>query len=193
MTSPPASPGPSPAGPEPGTPGEPPGPGRPVNAGTAAGQVRRGGDGDVDVLYLAGQRPSAPGGEWLLIIGVDAAPGAEFAAEVLPAPGRYAAGGDVLVHLAAEPGDLVSAGVWAVICGQLVPVARWDHQEPEGWPETIRATTAFVAGILTALEAHGADLAATERVDLAEAISTATAGRPWRIPRPGTKAWPMMP
>ena len=64
-------------------------------------------DGDVDVLYLAGQRPAAPG-EWLLITAVDAMPGAEFTARVLPAGGPRAHGGDVLVHLAAEP-----PGTWS--------------------------------------------------------------------------------
>ena len=42
-------------------------------------------DGDVDVLYLAGQLPAGP--EWLLITAVDGTPGAEFTARVLPAAG----------------------------------------------------------------------------------------------------------
>ena len=193
MTSTPASSGPSVAGPASGVPGDSPGPGNPVSGGPNAGETGRGDDSDVDVLYLAGQRPAAPGGEWLLITGVDGTPGAEFAAQVLPAGERHAGGGDVLVHLAAEPGDLVSAGVWAVIGGHLVPVARWDQQEPDGWPETIRATTAFVAGILARLEIHGADLAASQQIDLDEAISTATAASPWRITFPGGTAEPMMP
>ena len=44
-------------------------------------------DDDVDVLYLAGQRP-ADDGEWLLITAVDGLPGAEFTARVLPDGGR---------------------------------------------------------------------------------------------------------
>jgi hypothetical protein len=163
-----------------------------VSGGPATGEAGRNGS-DVDVLYLAGQRPAAPGGEWLLIIGVDGTPGAEFTAQVLPAGGRHAAGGDVLVHLAVESGDLVSAGVWAVIGGHLVPVARWDQQEPEGWPETIRATTAFAMGILARLEMHGADLGASQQIDLDEAISAATAGLPLHITFPGGATEPMMP
>lgn len=193
MTSTPASSGPSAAGPAPGVPGDPPGPGRRVSGGPAAGEAGRGDDSDVDVLYLAGQRPSAPGGEWLLITGVDGTPGAEFTAQVLPTAGRHAAGGDVLVHLAAEPVDLVSAGVWAVIGGHLVPVAQWDRHEPEGWPETIRATTAFAMGILARLEMHGADLAASQQINLDEAMSTATPGLPLHITFPGGTTEPMMP
>jgi hypothetical protein len=45
------------------------------------------GDDDVDVLYLAGQRPAATGGEWLLITAADGQPGAEFTARVLPPAG----------------------------------------------------------------------------------------------------------
>ena len=56
-------------------------------------------DGEVDVLYLAGQRPAGPG-EWLLITAVAGPPGADFPARVLPADGRHAHGGDVLVRLA---------------------------------------------------------------------------------------------
>jgi len=137
---------------------------------------------EVDVLYLAGQRPAAPG-EWLLITAVDAMPGAEFTARVLPAGGRCAHGGDVVVHLAAEPpGHLepltVRVGAWAVMCGHLVPVAEWDRQEPEGWPEKIRATVAFAMGVLTELGEHGADLAVGRRVDLDDAAVTAVAGIP---------------
>jgi hypothetical protein len=135
----------------------------------------------VDLLYLAGQRPAA-GGEWLLITAADGMPGAEFTARVLPAGGRRAHGGDVLVHLAAATGHLepvtVRAGTWAVMCGRLVPVAAWDRQEPEGWPEKIRATVAFAMGVLTELEEHGADLAARHQVDLDDAVITATAGIP---------------
>jgi hypothetical protein len=85
-----------------------------------------------------------------------------------------------VVHLAAEPGHLepltVRVGAWAVMCGHLVPVAEWDRQEPEVWPEKIRATVAFAMGILTELEERGADLAARRRVDLDDAVVTAVAG-----------------
>jgi hypothetical protein len=138
-------------------------------------------DGDVDVLYLAGQRLAA-GGEWLLITAVGGMPGAEFTARVLPVGGRHAHGGDVLVHLAAEPGHpeplAVRVGTWAVMCGHLIPVAAWDRQEPEGWPEKIRATAAFAMGILTELEEHGADLTARHQVDLDDDDVTAVAGIP---------------
>jgi len=180
VTTVPASPERGPAGPAPDMPGDPAGPGRPVSEvpGFPDDADR---DGDVDVLYLAGQRPAAPG-EWLLITAVDGTPGAEFTARILPAGGRCAHGGDVLVHLAAEPGHLepltVRVGAWAVIGGHLIPVAEWDREEPEGWPEKIRATVAFAMGILTELEEHGADLAAGHRIDLDGAVVTATAGIP---------------
>ena len=170
MTTSPASPGRGPGGSAPDVPGGMPG--FPDDADR---------DGDVDVLYLAGQRPAA-GGEWLLITAVDGMPGAEFTARVLPAGGRHAHGGDVLVLLAAEPRHrepvMVRVGTWAVMCGRLIPVAAWDRQEPAGWPEKIRATVAFAMGILTELEEHGADLAARHQVDLDDAVITATAGIP---------------
>jgi hypothetical protein len=178
MTTAPASPG---RGPAPEMPGAPAGPGRPVNEVPGfPGDADR--DDDVDVLYLAGQRPAA-GGEWLLITAAGGMPGAEFTARVLPAGGRCAHGGDVVVHLAAEPPGhreplTIRAGTWAVMCGHLIPVAAWDHQEPEDWPEKIRATVAFAMGILTELGEHGADLAAGRRVDLDDAAVTAVAGIP---------------
>ena len=180
MTTAPASPEHGPAGQAPEVPGDPGGPGRPVSevAGFPGDADR---DGDVDVLYLAGQGPATLG-EWLVTTAVDGVPGAEFTARVLPAEGRSAHGGDVVVHLAADAGHreplTVRAGAWAVMCGHLVPVAEWDHQEPEGWPEKIRATVAFTIGVLTELEEHGADLAAGYRVDLDDAMVTAKAGIP---------------
>ena len=181
VTTAPANPERGPAGPAPDIPGDSGGPvsevpGFPDDADR---------DGDVDVLYLAGQRP-APPGEWLLITAVDGMPGAEFTARVLPEGGRCAHGGDVLVHLAAEPpGHLepltVRVGAWAVMCGHLIPVAEWDQQEPEGWPEKIRATVAFAMGVLTELEEQGADLAAGRRVDLDDAVVTAVAGIPANV------------
>jgi hypothetical protein len=136
--------------------------------------------GEVDVLHLAGQRPGSPG-EWLQVTAVDGTPGADFLARILPADGRHAHGGDVLVHLAADSGDLeppaVRVGVWAVVGVLLIPVASWDRQDPDGWPEQIRATVAFAMSVLTELEEHGADLGA-RRIDLDDAVVTATAGIP---------------
>ena len=181
MTTAPASPERRPAGPAPDMPDDLPGPGRPVSGAPGLPEDADR-DGDVDVLYLPGQRSAAPG-EWLLITAVDGLPGAEFTARVLPADGRRAHGGDVLVHLATEPpGHLepltVSVGTWAVIGGLLIPVSGWDREDPDGWPEHIRSTVAFTVGMLTELEAHGADLAAHHEIDLDEAAVTATAGIP---------------
>jgi len=138
-------------------------------------------DGQVDVLYLAGQRPAEPG-EWLLITAVDGHPGAEFLAYVLPADGQCAHGGDVLVRLTPQTGHLepamVGVSMWAAIGGLLIPVAAWDRQDPDGWPERIRATATFAMGMLTELEEHHADLGAHQRVDLGDADVTAAAGIP---------------
>jgi hypothetical protein len=169
----PEAPGNGPDGPAPDTPRDP---------GNSAYLLDEADDdGEVDVLYLAGQRPAGPG-EWLLITAVDGPPGAEFLARVLPADGRHAHGGDVLVRLADQTGHLeppvVGISAWAVIGGLLVPVAAWDRQDPDGWPERIRATVAFAMGMLTELEEHGADLVAGQRVDLDDAAVTATVGIP---------------
>jgi hypothetical protein len=138
-------------------------------------------DRQVDVLYLAGQRP-AEADEWLLITAVDGQPGAEFLACVLPADGQCAHGGDVLVRLTDQTGHLeptvVGVSVWAAIGGLLIPVAAWDRQDPDGWPERIRATVTFATDMLTELEEHHADLGAHRRVDLGDAVGTATAGIP---------------
>jgi len=139
--------------------------------------------GDVDVLYLAGQRPAAAG-EWLLITAAGGLPGAEFTARVLPAAGRQAHGGDVLVRLAPEPAagplELPTVGVsgWAVIDGLLILVAAWDRQDPDGWPERIRATVAFAMSVVTELEDHGAGLGPAQVVDLDDDAQAATAGVP---------------
>ena len=149
---------------------------------------------DVDVLFLAGQRP-AEEAEWLLITEVDGLPGSVFSAWVLPAGDRHGRGGDVLVRLTpgARTGDLepetIDVSAWAVISRRLVPVAAWDRQDLDGWPERIRQTVAFAMGILTELEEHdGADLGARDRVDLDTAAATATPGIPARLtfgPPPG--------
>ena len=140
-------------------------------------------DDDVDVLYLAGQIPAAPG-EWLLITAVDGLPGAEFTARVLPFAARQAHGGDVLVHLALEPATghedvpALRVGTWAAIDGLLIPIAAWDRVDPHGWPERIRASVAFAMSVLTELEEHGADLGASQVIDLDDPATTAPAGIP---------------
>ena len=162
----------------PATPRDPAVPGRPL--GTRDPE-------DVDVLILAGQRP-AEDAEWLLITEVDGPPGSVFSAWVLPADGRQARGGDVLVRLApgTRTGDLesetIDVSAWAIISHRLVPVAAWDRQDLDGWPERIRQTVAFAMGILTELEEHGgADLGARDRVDLDTAAATTTPGIPARL------------
>jgi hypothetical protein len=176
----PATPGTGRAGPRPPVPGGLASPGR--RAGEVAGFPPDADlEDEVDVLFLAGQRPAGPG-EWLLITAVEGPPGADFLARILPAGGRHARGGDVLVHLAADPetGDLeplaVRVSAWAVLNGLLITVARWDALDPDGWPERVRATVAFALGMLTELEDHGADLGAYHRVDLEAAAATATGG-----------------
>ncbi len=144
-------------------------------------------DVDVDVLFLAGQRP-AEDGEWLLITEVDGLPGSVFSAYVLPPGGWHARGGDVLVRLtrpAVAGGlelDTVDVSMWVVISRRLIPVAAWHRQDLDGWPERIRQTAAFAMGILTELEDHdGADLGARDRVDLDAAAAVATPGIPARL------------
>jgi hypothetical protein len=164
----PATPGTGRAGPQPQIPGSFP--------GRAAGEVPvfpqdPDREDEVGVLFLAGQRPTGPG-EWLLITAVDGPPGADFTARVLPADGRHGHGGDVLVHLAAAPGTgdleppMIRVSAWTVLNGLLIPVAYWDRQNPDGWPERVRATAALAMGMLTELEDHGADLGAYHQVDL---------------------------
>lgn len=86
--------------------------------------------GDEDVLFLAGQRPPAEGA-WLLVTGVEGAPGGKFTAQVLPAAGALALGGDVVVRVdpddpaAGRPPPAARVQVYAVLGGQLVPVASW--------------------------------------------------------------------
>jgi hypothetical protein len=136
---------------------------------------------DVDVLYLAGQRP-APEGEWLLITEVDGAPGATFSAWVLPPGGRHAHGGDVVIRLAPGTGgepDTVEVSVWVVIRSLLIPVAAWSREDPDGWPERIRPAAAFAMGILTELEEHpGAYIGAGDQVSLDAAAARAVPGIP---------------
>ena len=150
---------------------------------------------EVDVLYLAGQRPAA-GGSWLLVTGLDAVPGGEFTANVLDGAELLAFGGDVAAHLApddppgGQPPPAVRVDLYVVLGGRLIPVAAWPACDLDGWPERIRPTVAFAMGMLTELEEYGADLGA--QVDLGQAALEATAGVPLHVTFPGGKAAPAM-
>ena len=192
MTTGPAGPGGRGNGPHPPhTPSQPGPPEAP-----AAG---KGPDGDdVDVLYLAGQRPPAAGA-WLLVTAVDGAPGGQFTAQVLPGAGPSAFGGDVVVQLDADdpamgqPPPAARVQVHAVLGGRLIPVASWPGQDLHGWPERIRTAVAFAMGVLTELEEHDADLGASIRVDLSQAAGQATAGIPLHLTFSPGKATPLAP
>src|SRR2546423_1520569 len=90
-------------------------------------------DGEVDVLYLAGQRLPAEG-TWLLVTAVDGKPGGEFTAQVLPEAAPSAFGGDVVVRLSpddpavGQPPPVARVQVYAVTGGRLIPVAAWPGQ-----------------------------------------------------------------
>jgi hypothetical protein len=169
-----------------------PGPGRAgERPGSPAGQDHE----EVDVLYLAGQRPAA-GGSWLLVTGLDPSPGGGFTAHVLGGAGPSAFGGDVVAHLApddppgGQPPPAARVDVYVVLGGRLIPVAAWPGCDLDGWPERIRPAVAFAMGMLTELEEYGADLGA--EVDLGQAAPAATAGVPLHITFPGGKAAPAM-
>jgi hypothetical protein len=148
-------------------------------------------DEEVDVLSLAGQRP--PGkGAWLWVTTADARHGGEFTALVLPSTRPRASGGDVLLHIApgrgeddGEPGPVPSARVrvWAVAAGSLILVAGWDRLDLVGWPERVRATAVFAAGVLRELQEHGADVRVREQVEVEAAAESPAAGFP------GLPAW----
>jgi hypothetical protein len=55
-------------------------------------------DEEMDVLYLAGQRPPEEGA-WLWVTTADARHGGEFTALFLPRTRPRASGGDVLLHI----------------------------------------------------------------------------------------------
>lgn len=154
--------------------------------------------GDEDVLFLAGQRPPAEGA-WLLVTGVEGAPGGKFTAQVLPAADALALGGDVVVRV--DPMTRQRAGrrlqprfrcmrCWA---GSWSRVASWPAQDLDAWPEQIRPAVAFAMGVLTELEEHDADLSAHRQVDLALAAGQATAGFPLHLTFPLGKAAPQLP
>jgi hypothetical protein len=144
-------------------------------------------DEEADVLTLAGQRPG-PDGEWLLVTAADGPAGSEFLAFVLEPGSRAAHGGDVLIRLSpAAPGDrpaAVAVSVQAVLSGLLVPVAAWDREDPDDWPELARAAAAFAMGMMTELAELGGDLGSGQPVDLDAAYGAAAAGFPPGITAP---------
>lgn len=151
---------------------------------------------EIDVRYLAGLR--LPGnGAWLLVTGVDGAPGSHFAAQVLDDDVPWAHGGDVVVRLTpsdpppGQPPPAVLAQVLVVLGGRLIPVASWPGQDPGQWPEQIRPAVAFAMGMLTELEEHAADLGPA--TDLAQAAAGATAGVPLHITFPAGTTAPLLP
>lgn len=156
-------------------------------------------DGEVDVLYLAGQRMPAES-TWLLATDVDGMPGGEFTAQGLTDAGPSAFGGDVVVLLAAndpaegQPPPAVRIHVYAAMVGRLIPVAAWRGHDVDGWPERIRPYVAITMRVLTELEEHGADLGARDRVDLGQAAAAeeAAGGFPPRLTFPADPA-PLVP
>lgn len=155
-------------------------------------------DEEVDVLYLAGQRPPAAGA-WLLAGCVEGKPGGEFTACVLPDAAPSAFGSDVVIRLSpddpppGQPPPAARVQVYAVMGGRLIPVAAWPGQDLDGWPERIRPAVAFAMGVLTELEEHDADLGARNQVDLSQAAAQATAGVPLHLTFREGKAAPLAP
>jgi hypothetical protein len=144
-------------------------------------------DEDVDVLYLAGQRPPAEGA-WLWVTTAEARRGGEFTALFLPRTRPSANGGDVLLHIApgatpdTEPGPTARVQVAAVVAGSVIHVAGWDHLSLEEWPEVARPTVAFAIGALKELQEHGADVGAHRHpsgpVEVEAAAEAAVTGFP---------------
>jgi hypothetical protein len=138
-------------------------------------------DEDVDVLYLAGQRPPEEGA-WLWVTTAEARRGGEFTALFLPRARPCANGGDVLLHIApgatpdTEPGPTARVRVAAVVAGSVIGVAGWDHLSLEEWPEAARPTVTFAMGALKELQEHGADVGThLHRSGLVEVDSAAEA------------------
>ena len=153
-----------------------------------AGQSR---PNEVDVAALAGSGPP-PEGMWLWATEVDGEPGGAFTARRLPASAPRAYGGDVVLRLGPGPGRLragraAHVQAYAVLAGTVVLVAEWGLDGFGDWPEIVRVTAAFTMGVLTDLEARGADLRPHEAVDLETAAATAAVGLPaavWAAPAP---------
>ncbi len=160
----------------------PDGAGWEIPAGDAA-------DEEVDVLYLAGQRPPEEGA-WLWVTTADARHWGEFTALYLPRTRPRASGGDVLLRIAPGRGEgdveqwpVLSVRVWAVAAGSLILVAGWDRLDLASWPERVRATAVFAVGVLRELQEHGADVRARDQVEVEAAAESAAAGFP------GLPAW----
>lgn len=160
-----------------------------VSDNTPAGQVAAVPGGPVppedDVVVLAGDQ-LLPEGVWLLVTGVDAAPGGVFTGVRLPAQEPRAGGGDVVLRLAAGPGRLPGlpdghVQVYAVMAGTLVLAGEWGIAGLSDWSEVVRVTAAFTMGVLADLEARGADLRPGEAVDLDQAAATAAVGLPAQL------------
>ena len=153
-----------------------------------AGQSR---PNEVDVAALAGSGPP-PEGMWLWATEVDGEPGGAFTAQRLPAGAPRACGGDVVLRLGPGPGRLpgrpaAHVQAYAVLAGTVVLVAEWGLDGFGDWPEIVRVTAAFTMGVLTDLEARGADLRPHEAVDLETAAPAAAVGLPaavWAAPTP---------
>ncbi|MGH3303142.1 MAG: hypothetical protein ACRDOK_15965 [Streptosporangiaceae bacterium] len=84
---------------------------------------------------------------------------------------------------------MIDVSAWAVITSRLIPVACWDREDPDGWPERIRPAVAFATGILTELEEHaGVYVGAFDQVDVNAAAATATPGIPLHLTFPPAAA-----
>ena len=162
----------------------------PEDSGAAPGYTipdRDAADEDVDVLYLAGQRPPAEGA-WLWVTTAEARRGGEFTALFLPRTRPSASGGDVLLHIepgatpAAEPSPTARVRVAAVVAGSLIWVSGWDRLSLEEWPETARPAVTFAMGALKELQEHGADVGAhrhpSRPVEVEPAAGAAVTGFP---------------
>jgi hypothetical protein len=162
----------------------------PGDSDAASGYVIPGEDAadeEVDVLYLAGQRPPAEGA-WLWVTTAEARRGGEFTALFLPRTRPSANGGDVLLHIVpgatpdTEPGPTARVQVAAVVAGSVIGVAGWDHLGLEEWPEVARPTVTFAIGALKELQEHGADVGAHRHpsapVEVESAAEAAVTGFP---------------
>lgn len=116
-------------------------------------------DVHTDLTSLARHLPPE-GGAWLWVTLADGVEGAALDGIFLPRREPAAHGGDVLIRvdLAGDgPEPAVTAQVWAVVAGRMIPVAA-PCQAPAGqWPEKIRNAAVFAFGALAELERLGAD------------------------------------
>ncbi len=63
------------------------------------------------------------------------------------------------------------------------PGGGLDRLDLDGWPERVRATAVFAAGVLRELQEHGADVRARDQVEVEAAAESPAAGFP------GLPAW----